>query len=194
MPRQKKAWKGGGRPCGAYSELSSEEKKEYHGRKAAQAYTTAAESTSASHEEPRHVGRPPITDSAMTPNTLKHHKRQLTTDKGRESVRKVKQKAASKRWQFEYMDSKAPDKSESESSSGQVEVHTKELEASRPTLAPSSRTIFHLKTRLIGLLTSNPIDNLDLFIVSIVSLLLLYWTQKTMSKLLWCTVYAPKAL
>ena len=94
-------------------------------------------------------------------------------------MRKVKQKAASKRWQFEYIDSKAPDESESESGSGQVEVHTKEVEASLPTLAPSSRTIFRLNARLIGLLPSNPIDHLDHFIMSLYSsLLLLYWTQK----------------
>ena len=170
MPRQKKASRGGGHPCGAYSELSSEEKKEYHRRKAAQAYTKAAESTSASHEEPRPVvGRPPIMDSAMSPNTLKRRKRQLTADKRHsDSVRKVKQKAASMRWQFEYMDSKAPNESESGPSSGQVEVH-KEVEASQPTIIPSSRTIFHLKARLIGLLPSHPIDHLDLFIMSLPS-------------------------
>ena len=105
-------------------------------------------------------------DSAMAPNTVKHCKRELATDKRRsESARKVKQKAASKRWQFEYMDSNAPD--ESESSSAQVEVHTKEVEASQPTLAPSSRIIFRLKARLIGLLPSNPVDHLDLFIMSL---------------------------
>ena len=119
-------------------------------------------------------------DSAMTPNTLK---RQLTTDKRRsESVRKVKQRAASKRWQFEYMDSKAPDESESESSSGQVAVHTKEVEVSQPTLAPSFRTVFRLTARLIGL-PSNPIDHLDLFIMF---LYMLYWTQKTMSITVHC--------
>ena len=121
MLRQKKASKGGRSPHGAYSKLSSEEKKEYHRRKAAQAYTRAAESTSASLEEPRPVGRPPIMDSAMTPNTLKCCKHQLTTDKRfSESVRKVKQNAANKRWQFDYMDSKVPDEPESESSSGQL--------------------------------------------------------------------------
>ena len=106
----------------------------------------------------------------MTPNTLKRQKCEITTNKRRhESVRKVKQKADSKRWQFEYMDSKAPDKSESESSSRQVEVHTKEVEASQPTLAPSSRSIFSLKARLTGLLPSNPTDHLDLFIMSLYS-------------------------
>ena len=85
------------------------------------------------------------------------------------------------------MNSKTPDELESESSSGQVEVYAKEVETSQPTLTPSSRTVFRLKARLIGHLPSNPVDLLDLFIMSLYSsLLLLYWTQKTMSILVHC--------
>ena len=140
MPKQKKRAKGAGRPCGAYSEMSEEEKKEYHKRatQTSRGTTGTSSKDESSSVGPKPVGRPPLIESAMSPNTLKHRKCQLTNEKRRkETVSKIRQKAANVRWQIQNMD----DESEVVS---HLKTHEKTGEAPQTNL---DQTVFRVRAQ-----------------------------------------------
>lgn len=170
MPKRKGS-KGGGRPPGEYSQLSEEEKRAYH-TKATQAFRGKPQETEASAvdssedeppcTEPKSRGRPPLKDSAMTPRTLRRRKKDLTASKRHQrSVSKVREKAAKVRWQIESGTSVAGTMEPEGCSTDACEGLSSNKDVITKTV--TQRQLNRIKCRLVGLIPSYPLDNLDVF-------------------------------
>ena len=120
---------------------------------------------------PPTVGRPPLGDKAMTPNTRSERKRSLRRDQyQREKTSRKRSEAASKRWQMKLVFDRAnepmTDHSSEDDEETQVVQHDVVSLPDEDVLVDhfSERTYRHYKQKLQEHLSVNILVNLDLFV------------------------------
>ena len=175
MPKKdKKCPKRTGRPADAYSKMTAEQKRTYH---AQAGYASKAKRDTSEHSEPstsrtpekrRSVGRPPLNDTVMTPNTLKGRKRELTARKMHsEKVSKARKKAAEVRWQHSDSEEPMDPSAVTEPEEVAVSSTSKDTTDSESSGQYSNRKFRRMKTKLVAMLPKSPLDNLHVFIKSL---------------------------
>ena len=109
------------------------------------------------------VGRPALSDQAMTPNSLKQYKRTNISEKRKQKkLSQTRSNAMKRRWQMRLIDpdERAPVDDIDEGVNPMVDNSDNEEESEEG----SERTLYRSKTALIGLLTNSVFENLDVFV------------------------------
>ena len=105
--------------------LNEEEKLEYQretavktrSKNAVEPHLIEANSSRETNITPKKIGRPPLKDVAMTPNTLKVHKRNLVSaNRKAVKISGIRKRAAGKRWQMRLVSNYGKSEEENDAS------------------------------------------------------------------------------
>ena len=159
-----------------YSEFDEEQLKDYH-LQAVRKHWGNEQVTPTKEQEPgtrtlNSVGRPPLSDTLMTPNTLKERKKVLTASKWKKiKLSETRRKTILKRWNSEkgedvddhttVNDSDSID--DSKTSSDDNDEGSNADEGDDPAIAISRATVYHYKAHLLSMFVTNPVDNISIY-------------------------------